>query len=61
MDEAVQGYIDGMDENSPTPSDNRSELYKHGFNNARDDKSGKPRKPAHKLRQDYQNAKSPRD
>jgi hypothetical protein len=42
-DEMVEGYMDGLDLNSPEPSDNRSHSYRHGFANGRDDRRGKPR------------------
>lgn len=49
--EMFDGYIDGLDPNSPDPSDNRSHSYKHGFANGRDDMAGKgPRAIAAKLR-----------
>jgi len=36
-DEVSEGYNDGRDLDAPHPSDNRSEWYKHGFRNGRDD------------------------
>jgi hypothetical protein len=42
-DEMVQGYMDGLDLDSPEPSANRSASYRHGFANGRDDRRGKPR------------------
>lgn len=42
-DEMIEGYMDGLDLNSPEPSANRSHSYRHGFANGRDDKGGKPR------------------
>ena len=50
MDEMVRGYIDGADPNSPTPSENRTKAYRHGFANARDDMNGQPRATAAALR-----------
>ena len=41
--EMVDGYMDGLDLSSPEPSDNRSQSYRHGFANGRDDRRGKPR------------------
>lgn len=51
-DEMVQGYLDGLDLDSPEPSENRSHSYRHGFANGRDDRSGKPRASADRLRAD---------
>ena len=45
------GYADGLDENSPQPSDNRSDSYKHGWMNGRDDLAGEPRANAQELRE----------
>lgn len=39
----VQGYMDGLDLDSPEPSANRSASYRHGFANGRDDRAKKPR------------------
>lgn len=39
----IDGYTDGLDLDSPEPSDNRSASYRHGFANGRDDRRGKPR------------------
>jgi hypothetical protein len=36
-----EGYMDGFDLNSPTPSTNRSRSYRHGFMVGRADKTGK--------------------
>ena len=52
----VQGYLDGFDANSPEPSENRSESYRHGFANGRDDANGTPRASAQELRERAQNA-----
>lgn len=41
-DEMVQGYMDGFDPDSPEPSSNRSQSYRHGFRNGRADRTGKP-------------------
>lgn len=46
----IDSYRDGRDPDSPEPSANRSESYKHGFLNARDDRAGSPRAPAEVLR-----------
>lgn len=42
-EEMIAGYLDGLDHDSPVPSDNRSHSYQHGFANGRDDRRGKPR------------------
>jgi hypothetical protein len=42
-DEMVQGYMDGFDLDTPEPSANRSESYRHGFANGRADKTGRSR------------------
>ena len=39
----IEGYMDGLDLESPEPSGNRSRSYTHGFFNGRDDRRGKPR------------------
>lgn len=49
-DEMIEGYRDGNDPDSPEPSANRSESYRHGFANGRDDLHGRPRLPADALR-----------
>ena len=41
--EMVQGYLDGLDLDSPEPSFNRSHSYRHGFANGRDDRRGQSR------------------
>ena len=41
--EMIEGYMDGLDLNTPEPSANRSHSYRHGFANGRDDRRGKPR------------------
>jgi len=51
MDEMMLGYFDGFDPDSPSPSENRTHSYKHGFANGRDDLKHKPRAPASKLRE----------
>ena len=38
-DEMVQGYMDGLDPDSPEPSANRSHSYRHGFARGRDDRA----------------------
>jgi len=50
LDEMVEGYRDGRDPDSPEPSANRSESYRHGFLNGRDDHASSPRAPASLLR-----------
>jgi hypothetical protein len=48
-DEMVQGFLDGYDLTAPEPSANRSASYRHGFENGRDDRRGKPRDSAENL------------
>ena len=43
MDDMVAGYRDGLDLTSPEPSGNRSNSYRHGWLNGRDDKNNSPR------------------
>ena len=50
IDDMVEGYRDGLDLNSPEPSDNRSHSYRHGFANGRDDRAHEPRASAQELR-----------
>jgi len=33
----LEGYLDGLDRDAPEPSRNRTESYRHGFANGRDD------------------------
>ena len=40
-DDYIEGYMDGRDPNSPEPSDNRSECYKHSFDIGRREGTGK--------------------
>lgn len=47
----LEGYRDGINPETPEPSENRSESYRHGFANGRDDSNNKPRAPAHILRE----------
>lgn len=42
-EEMIQGYVDGADPNSPEPSTNRSNSYRHGFANGRSDRAKKSR------------------
>ena len=53
MDEVTQGYWDGMDD-EPAPGANRSDLYRFGWMNGRDDRLHKPRAPAATLRLEYE-------
>jgi len=46
----VEGYTDGLNPDSPYPSDNRSHSYRHGFANGRDDLAKQPRASASTLR-----------
>jgi hypothetical protein len=50
LDEMVEGYRDGRKLDNPEPSTNRSDSYRHGFANGRDDRAGSPRAPAAMLR-----------
>lgn len=50
IEEMIEGYFDGRDPASPEPSANRTESYRHGFANGRDDLAKKPRATADKLR-----------
>lgn len=51
-DEMLDGYRDGLDPSSPEPSANRSDSYRHGFANGRDDLARRPRAAAADLRRD---------
>lgn len=42
MDDAMEGYRDGLDPSSPEPSGNRSAIYRHCFAVGRFDRAGKP-------------------
>jgi hypothetical protein len=50
LDEMVEGYLDGRKADNPEPSANRSNFYRHGFANGRDDLAHSPRLPAQVLR-----------
>jgi hypothetical protein len=50
LGEMVEGYRDGRKLDNPEPSANRSDSYRHGFANGRDDRAGSPRAPAAMLR-----------
>jgi hypothetical protein len=50
LDEVIEGYRDGRKPDNPEPSANRSDGYRHGFANGRDDREGSPRAPAAMLR-----------
>lgn len=41
-DEMLEGYRDGFNPDSPEPSANRSESYRHGFACGRADRAGRP-------------------
>jgi hypothetical protein len=43
--EMTEGYLDGLDADSPEPSANRSHSYRHGFQSGRDDLNGHPCAP----------------
>ena len=55
-DELVEGYLDGFNLDNPEPSANRSESYRHGFANGRDDRAGMPRASADALRREADEA-----
>lgn len=55
-EEMLEGYRDGLDPLSPTPSGNRSKSYLHGFANGRDDLANTPRDSAETLRQEAEAA-----
>jgi hypothetical protein len=50
LDEMVEGYRDGRNPDNPEPSQNRSNSYKHGIANGRDDYARAPRTTAEMLR-----------
>lgn len=50
LDEMVQGYPDGRDPDSPSPSSNRSLSYVHGFHVGQGDRRGQPFHEAATLR-----------
>lgn len=52
-DETVEGYFDGIrsDLHELPEGSNRSESYKHGWRNGRDDRLARPRATAAELRQ----------
>jgi hypothetical protein len=50
-EDLLQGYLDGLRADSPLPSGNRSDSYRHGFENGRDDLAHHPRAPAADLRE----------
>lgn len=50
LDEMVEGYRDGRNPDNPEPSQNRSNSYRHGFANGRDDHARSPRASAAMLR-----------
>jgi hypothetical protein len=54
--EMVDGYLDGLDKDSPEPNENRSHSYRHGFKNGRDDLMHNPRKQASAIRSDAKDA-----
>ena len=49
--EMIAGYIDGRDPDSPKPGPNRSDAYRHGWLNGRDDRLGCPRQSAEASRE----------
>lgn len=49
-DDMIEGYRDGYAIDAIAPSDNRSASYKHGWQNGRDDRLGRPRSSAAQLR-----------
>lgn len=55
MSDVVEGYMDGLkDERSELPAtlSNRSDEYRHGWLNGRDDRVNRPRAGAAKIRSD---------
>jgi hypothetical protein len=48
--EMIEGYFDGLRAESPEAGPNRSEAYRFGFANGRDDLTKTPRAPAEILR-----------
>lgn len=50
-DEVLAGYLDGLDPASPEPSENRSNSYRNGFANGRDDLRKVPRASAQTIRE----------
>ena len=50
VSEMAEGYRDGLDPESPSPSANRAAAYRHGYANGRDDLAGSPRALARALR-----------
>jgi len=51
IDEMTQGYVDGLNPDTPEPSANRTHSYRHGFANGRDDLRRNPRASAQELRE----------
>ncbi len=60
LDEMVEGYRDGRNPDNPEPSQNRSNSYKHGFANGRDDYARAPRTTTEMLKTDGQQGYSRR-
>lgn len=51
--EVTEGYLDGLNDDRdelPASLANRSESYRHGWQNGRDDRLGRPRMSASKIR-----------
>ena len=52
--ELLHGYMDGFDKDAIEPNDNRTEAYRFGWLNGRDDRIGEPRDTAKNLREELQ-------
>jgi len=54
LDEVTEGYMDGFasDLDELPDGNNRSESYKHGWKNGRDDRLVRPRASARRLREE---------
>lgn len=53
-EDMIEGYLDGFTDDRdelPTSFANRSESYRHGWLNGRDDRRGRPRATAGSLRE----------
>lgn len=56
-DDMADGYKDGFQPDAVPPGPNRSRSYVHGWLNGRDDRIGKPRATAEKIRKDGEKAR----
>lgn len=59
QDEVLEGYLDGLkDERDELPaSSNRSDSYRHGWSNGRDDRLARPRGSAAEIRRSLEEIK----